>query len=358
MRPGCGRPCNLKPRFRHTERGHRPAVRVGLVLGGGGTVGAAYHAGSLTALEHDLGWDPRQAEVIVGTSAGSLVGALLRVGIPASDLAAHLVEAYDQATHPLVTGGHVTRPSSVPPMDLRRMFLRLPRLPSTALLGGWLRRPWAVSPLSAVISLLPDGTIPLREDLRFFDEAAPGGWTSDPLWVCTTRRSDLHRVVFGREELFTRLGTAVAASCAIPGFLSPVKIGTQTYVDGGVHSPTNADVLRGEDLDLVIIVAPMSAERVTGWGAESAVRRHSFRKIVQERRRLERAGIPTIVIAPGPPVLAHCGLDFMSPARVADIVGAAFLDTGRQLTAEPARALLDELRQRRPQAQEATARTA
>jgi NTE family protein len=333
-------------------------VRVGLVLGGGGTVGAAYHAGSLTALEHDLGWDPRSAEVVVGTSAGSLVGALLRVGIPASDLAAHLVEAYEHASHPLVTGRQVARPAVVPPLDVRRMLLRLPRLPSTALLGGWLRRPWAVSPLSAVISLLPDGTIPLREDLRFFDEAAPGGWTPDPLWVCTTRRSDLHRVVFGREELFTRLGTAVAASCAIPGFLSPVRIGTQTYVDGGVHSPTNADVLRGQDLDLVVIVAPMSAEQVTGWGAEAAVRRHSQRKIAQERRRLERAGIPVAVVAPGRPVLDHCGLDFMSPAKVADIVGAAFLDTGRQVSTGPARDLFDRLRRPRPVVRDATARPA
>ena len=165
-------------------------MRVGLVLGGGGTVGAAYHAGALTALEHDLGWDPRDADIVVGTSAGSLVGALLRVGIPASDLAAHLVEAYEAASHPLVRSGQMTRPA-LPPMDLRRMLFRLPRLPSTALLGRWLRRPWSVVPLSALISLVPDGNVPLREELQFFDEAAPGGWTERPLWICTTRRNDL-----------------------------------------------------------------------------------------------------------------------------------------------------------------------
>src|SRR6478672_1884140 len=67
--------------------------RVGLVLGGGGAVGAAYHAGALAALEHDLGWDARNADVILGTSAGSLVGALLRLGVPATDLAALTVGA-------------------------------------------------------------------------------------------------------------------------------------------------------------------------------------------------------------------------------------------------------------------------
>ena len=322
-------------------------MRVGLVLGGGGTVGAAYHAGALTALEHDLGWDPRTASVIVGTSAGSLVGALLRVGIPASDLSAHLVEAYDAASHPLVKDRHVTRPV-LPPMDLRRMFLRLPRLPSTALLGRWLRRPWSVMPLSALISLMPDGTIGLRDELLFFDDVVPGSWTDDPLWICTTRRSDLRRVIFGREELFTRLGTAVAASCAIPGFLSPVTIGTQAYVDGGVHSPTNADVLRDEDLDLIIIVSPMSAEVIGGWGPEAAVRRHAHRKVTNECRRLEAVGIPTLVLAPGPRVLAHTGLDFMCPDQVGKIVGASFLDTGRQLAAPGLRPLLRPLRSARP----------
>ena len=52
--------------------------RVGLVLGGGGIAGMAFHAGVLLALHHDLGWDARDADVIVGTSAGSIVGALLR----------------------------------------------------------------------------------------------------------------------------------------------------------------------------------------------------------------------------------------------------------------------------------------
>ncbi len=68
-------------------------TRIGLVLGAGGTVGQPYHAGVLAALEHDLGWDPRTAEIIVGTSAGSVTGTLLRLGVPASDLAAWAVEA-------------------------------------------------------------------------------------------------------------------------------------------------------------------------------------------------------------------------------------------------------------------------
>src|SRR6478735_9602223 len=72
-------------------RGADPAPsprRIGLVLGAGGTTGAAFHAGALLALEQDLGWDPREADIIVGSSAGSIVGALLRAGLTTDDLAA------------------------------------------------------------------------------------------------------------------------------------------------------------------------------------------------------------------------------------------------------------------------------
>ena len=61
-------------------------TRVGLVLGAGGVVGQAYHAGVLAALERELGWDPRSADVVVGSSAGSITGTLLRLGVTAGDL--------------------------------------------------------------------------------------------------------------------------------------------------------------------------------------------------------------------------------------------------------------------------------
>ena len=59
---------------------------IALVLGAGGTVGHAFHAGVLTALAEVCGWDARRADVVVGTSAGSVVAALLRAGMPPADL--------------------------------------------------------------------------------------------------------------------------------------------------------------------------------------------------------------------------------------------------------------------------------
>src|SRR3954471_24777105 len=78
-------------------------TRVGLVLGAGGVVGQAYHAGVLAVLEHDFGFDARKVEVIVGTSAGSITGTLLRLGVSAEDLAAWTVKA------PLSGEHHVMR---------------------------------------------------------------------------------------------------------------------------------------------------------------------------------------------------------------------------------------------------------
>ena len=69
--------------------------KVGLVLGAGGLVGLAHHAGTLAALENDLRWDPRSADVIVGSSAGSVIGTLLRSGISALDLAAWCASTSD-----------------------------------------------------------------------------------------------------------------------------------------------------------------------------------------------------------------------------------------------------------------------
>jgi predicted acylesterase/phospholipase RssA len=70
------------------------------------------------------------------------------------------------------------------------------------------------------------------------------------------------RVVFGRDaDVTAAVPEAVAASCAIPGYFVPVRIGEFRYVDGGVHSPTNADVLAGQGLDLVIVSSAMSAAR-------------------------------------------------------------------------------------------------
>jgi len=138
--------------------------RIGLVLGAGGVVGQAYHAGVLAALEHDLGWDPRTADVIVGSSAGSVTGSLLRLGVPAADLAAWAVEApLSVEGAPLMEqlGGRDADPDfpSPSPLDLLRPW----RLPTPALLRRVAARPWAFRPGATAMTMMPAGRIDIAE---------------------------------------------------------------------------------------------------------------------------------------------------------------------------------------------------
>ncbi len=64
-------------------------MRVGLVLGAGGVLGGAWLTGGLHALAQETDWDPGSAEFIVGTSAGSMIGALSAAGVPPWFMVAH-----------------------------------------------------------------------------------------------------------------------------------------------------------------------------------------------------------------------------------------------------------------------------
>jgi NTE family protein len=121
----------------------------------------------------------------------------------------------------------------------------------------------------------------------------------------------------------------------VPGYFAPVVIGGRSHVDGGVHSPTNAAVLRGLGLDLVIVVSPMSG--AAGWRPDfyAAARRHSTRLLDREVRALEAEGIRTVVFAPGAREQQVMGTDMMSRARLNEVIQESFLATGRR-AAEPA----------------------
>lgn len=307
-------------------------TRVGLVLGAGGVVGQAYHAGVLAVLEHDLGFDPRRAEVVVGTSAGSITGTLLRLGVSAEDLAAWTVKA------PLSGEGEVIRSVAATPVPDLAPFrplslLRRPmRPPGRRMIQRALTRPLTFRPLAAGMALLPAGRHDIVGQLAAMRELEREDWPEPGLWICAVRRRDGRRVVFGRPgSRQVPVHLAVAASCAVPGYFAPVEIDGRSYVDGGVHSPTNAAVLRGCGLDLVIVIAPMSG--IPGWFPDiyAAARRHSSRILAREIRALERAGIRTVVFTPGAAEQRVMGNDMMSRARLPEIIQESFLGAGRRL---------------------------
>jgi len=307
--------------------GGRKAPSIGLVLGAGGVVGQAYQAGVLAALQREIGWDPRRASIIVGTSAGSITGAALRVGVPATDLAASL---YGVPTSR--RGGAILRrilPSEAEPLPTPsvRSLLRPWNLPSPALLTRVARRPLAFRPEVAAMTLMPRGQVDISERAHGLDEHIGAHWPGG-LRICAVRRSDGARVVFGRPGAPpARLAPAVLASCAIPGYFRPVTIEDTEYVDGGVHSATNADVLRSEGLDLVVIISSMSAAHGSANGADGLLRRSVHRRLEREVARLQEAGTAVVSLEPGAGSRRAMGLRAMAEDRSTRVIEAAYEET-------------------------------
>lgn len=307
-------------------------TRVGLVLGAGGVVGQAYHAGVLAALEHDLGWDPRTAETIVGSSAGSVTGTLLRLGVPASDLAASAVESPLSEEGEAIFAHVAGRDDEAFPPLSANLFLRRWRLPPPALVARIARRPWAMRPGVAAMTMLPSGRLDIVERASVLDGIVGDAWP-EGLWICAVRRDDGGRVVFGRSgSPPAPLGRAVAASCAIPGYFSPVRIGDVQYFDGGVHSPTNADVLARTGLDLVVVVSPMSSAFGRSRSVDTPLRWAAHQRLDGELRRLRRGGTTVVRFEPGAHSIVAMGTNAMADDRADAVVQAAFLEAGRWAT--------------------------
>jgi NTE family protein len=313
----------------------RKTPAIGLVLGAGGVVGQAYQAGVLSALQREANWDPREATIIVGTSAGSITGAALRVGVPATDLAASLY-----GVPPSRRGGAILRrilPADVEPLPTPSFgsLFRPWNLPSTALITRAIRRPLAFRPDVAAMTLLPRGRIDISGRARGLDDHMGGRWPSG-LRICTVRRSDGARVVFGREGApAARLAAAVLASCAIPGYFQPVDIAGTEYVDGGVHSATNADVLRTERLDVVVVISSMSAAHGSANGADGWLRRTVHRRMEREIVRLQEAGVVVISLEPGAESRRAMGLRAMAEDRSPQVIEAAYEETREHILATP-----------------------
>ncbi|MEP7112499.1 MAG: patatin-like phospholipase family protein [Ilumatobacteraceae bacterium] len=290
-----------------------PPPRIGLVLGAGGVTGGAFHAGVLSALHAGLGWDPRTATIIVGTSAGSIAATTLRAGLSAADM---LARAEDL---PLSFEGsrlmrNVGPPRRPPPLRPAMRGRRPAEI--AAVLTRAATRPFSAPPWALLSSLIPDGPVSTAMISDTISELFPDDWPDAPTWLCAVRQSDGRRFAFGKHEPLPPLADAVAASCAIPGFFSPVTIDGEAFVDGGVHSPTNADVLVGEALDLIIVSSPMSITGRRGYRSTgSVVRRWSGALLDAEVVRLRRHGVPVVALQPTPDDVEVMGGNAMDPGR-------------------------------------------
>jgi NTE family protein len=197
---------------------------------------------------------------------------------------------------------------------------------------------------------LPRGVVstdPLKATIR---RACPDAWAPHPnYWAMAVDYKTGRRVAFGRSgSPPAELADAVAASCAIPGFYRCVEIGGRPYVDGGVYSTSNLDVLRAEALDLVIALNPMSSlhvdsPRTAAGHLASRMRQAAGRRLGSEAKRLRAAGIEVALIQPTVHDLDAMGSNLMSRARRHRVTETAVRSMTEHLRETPLGARLGEL---------------
>jgi NTE family protein len=125
-------------------------------------------------------------------------------------------------------------------------------------------------------------------------------WPDESTWVVAVRVSDGARAVFGRDDLPpTDIGTAVQASSAVPNVYRPVRIGRHEFVDGAIHSSTNADLVAPLGFDAVVIVSSMTAvPRQARCTERDPTRTYFSRKLSREVAAIRTTGIPVLVVQP------------------------------------------------------------
>lgn len=311
-----------------TGRGESP--RRGLVLGAGGVLGAAWAMGALAALEDHVGFDARDADVLLGTSAGSVLAALLAAGLPTSvlldnqrgvPLPGGLGLSWD---HDTSTGGALP---ARPPLRIgSRELLRRASRREVPLRTGF----WAV---------VPPGRRTLEPLGRVIDEVVgAGAWAPrDGVRIVALDYVTGERVAFGAADAPpATLCQAVCASCAIPGWFAPVTIGGRVYVDGGTRSAASVDLVAADGLDEVFVLAPLASlelDRPTGVAArlERRWRRLVTARTLAEAELVRTAGARVTVICPGREDLEVIGPNLMDPSRRLDVVETALRTTPRAL---------------------------
>jgi NTE family protein len=318
-------------------------MKIGLVLGAGGVVGMDYHAGVLHALVEEGGLEPSDADLVVGTSAGSVVGSLLRSGWTARDLWDFAV-----GTHPTV--------ADLPPdeVERRRRAVLSPRFDSPfeaarlvvgstyVLARSVLKVPMPQVP-RPIARRFPGGLFTTEEAEERLTEVLPEEWPDDPLWLVAVDLVSRRRVVLGRAgSPAVDLHTGVLASCSIPGVYPPVRAGDAVLVDGGAHSSTHLDLAARPGCDLVVGVAPMTYDPASAPGPiERLGRRWPTRALASEAREARARGARVLLVRPTADDLRHHGVNAMRPDDDAVIARAAYDSTCRLLATERFRRVLD-----------------
>jgi NTE family protein len=257
MRPAAGLPANGGP-FPDPTGGKRA-----LVLCGGGITGLAYEVGALRALD-DLLVDltVNDFDVYVGTSAGSIVGALLANGVSPSAIALGLDGTNRDLRPP--TQLALYRPNLG---EVLGRLLRVPRL-LQGMVWELLRHPGTLGGLDLLgmlSPLLPTGIFDHSALADYLHEIfSLPGLTDDfreldpELHIVACAVNSHERVVFSRyRNAHVPISRASAASSALPVLFRPIRIDGVDYLDGGIKGNASIDVAVEQGATLIVVINPI-----------------------------------------------------------------------------------------------------
>jgi NTE family protein len=280
--------------------------------------------GALPALQELLPCAINDVDLVVGTSAGSVVAAALRCGVGIDEMVAY---NRGQAVGVLRDAGMgVVEDGPFPPPP--RLRIGSPRLMRATLLTPHRVHPWV-----GASAWLPHGrgrhlalhsmvhTLHTHHHRHTALHAPAPHWVNGQTWIVAVDYDSGRRVIFGRGSApSVRLADAVVASCSIPGWYEPAEIDGRRYVDGGVRSPTSLGAVAKAGLDEVYVLAPMASlepdhPRKPHERVERRLRRLITLALLREARDLHRLGVRVTVLTPGPEDLAVMGVNPMDPRR-------------------------------------------
>ncbi|WP_304192400.1 patatin-like phospholipase family protein [Phenylobacterium aquaticum] len=277
--------------------------RKALVLGGGGPVGIAWESGLISGLAR-AGVDLGKADFILGTSAGSFVGARLAMGAQAATLVDPILAEPPPA--PRAEGA----PKPAPPADLSQLM----KLMAEA--GSGARDPQEVRVeigAFAKAAETPDETTFISSFGRSFAGLPDTTWPERG-YGCTAVDVETGEFVLWTAESGVGVTRAVASSCSVPGVYPPVTLKGRRYMDGGMRSGTNADMATGYDQ---VVVVQVRAGATAGAAAEAHARRFEAEIAV-----LRDGGAEVMVLSPDAGSLAAMGLNLMDFRKRADAARA------------------------------------
>jgi NTE family protein len=273
-----------------------------LVLGGGGPVGVAWEAGLIAGFAQ-AGVDLGLADHVLGTSAGAIVGARLRLTPEITRLAD--AELTDERPSPPSDAG--------PAPDLSRLAALMEEAQSGARNPAEVRRELGAIAIAAETPPLQDFLTMIARSLGALD--AP--WPSRG-FACTAVDVDDGGFQLWEAGSGAPLLSAVASSCAVPGIFPPAPILGRRYMDGGMRSVTNADLAAGYDVVVVVAVQPPGTP---GFGP---------RQLDDEVESLKAGGSTVVVVTPDDAAAAAMGANLMDFGRSAAVAAAGLAQAKSQ----------------------------